>query len=987
MARIAALRIELWSTFACMGGIKLGVLPGLPESGGCVTTWEIRGAVATGQLRLLVPQEYFHAGDLVPGTVARLVYLDGSIAAGAFDEYRIEQIDDASGADRGLVTVLALDPLFTLVREASLLTGVYTGVSDAVLARLLTDGAPAEFVPGTVTPEAGVSLDLHRATVQAALQEWGKQSNSVADFSLGESFEVQSRRNGVTSYYVDDIHTGEDAPTLDIRLRKNLHSLRRHQTLGDNPTRLYITAQGQVLGDAWFIIDSVTNGTEFVIGVEDEPDLNPILMDGAFTAQGFYILTEAGDYMALTDDVRVTRTLSVADTSALSAGMHFRFVANASGDTIEYLDIPNTRPLIGIFDAPFPPGWNRLPNANFAAWQGTSPDVPEDWDDQLLVPVAGEWEQETTDTLFGSAAKSPAGPLDIFFLTPSGNGWDNVDGRAFYCGEGDTVTYSLWAKASDFPGVGEGGAVWYVGDVNTGNAFGINISGTDPGFQQIGQWQELNRAFVVAAAGVKLLKWYIFKQTPDQYLIAGGRITVTPKGQTVPVGFFVGSSGAKAWVMGVNRLLATLDTHSYDVQFRDLTRLDSGQNPYDDVTLGQLANVTAPDLLDGPLTLRVVKIERNELDPIDTRLTLASRWQTLTEQLFGGLSLFNASTTTTGVGTPVNLNPDDPPPPPPIPAPYDAAYVLVGSNPNLTQARSAVALGGTTLEDGGPGNTLGIRSPEFYTDATDPAAVTDNDVADGDWWLLEVETDTWKVQHRESDAWVTKGWLVPDNGTEDYVLTWHADDYPVWAEAGAAASTIDVEDEGTPLGAFDTFNFVGDGVTATDAGGGVATITIPGSGGSGELNSYGAWLGIAEDEDWDQTTLTFEPVVFFGEEENDGGGEFTLTGDEVVVTTGGRYLITFNARTDTGSESGSIMNSAYAQCYASPGTGIYGAIAMVEDGKGNMAIGYGAVLSASGEIRANAGDKLRCKLSITRSASGESNGWVNISLRATRLGD
>ncbi len=52
---------------------------------------------------------------------------------------------------------------------------------------------------------------------------------------------------------------------------------------------------------------------------------------------------------------------------------------------------------------------------------------------------------------------------------------------------------------------------------------------------------------------------------------------------------------------------------------------------------------------------------------------------------------------------------------------------------------------------------------------------------------------------------------------------------------GAAAdpivvSGIDVEDEGTPLAnnPHTTLNFVGDGVTATDAGGGVADITIPG---------------------------------------------------------------------------------------------------------------------------------------------------------------
>lgn len=42
------------------------------------------------------------------------------------------------------------------------------------------------------------------------------------------------------------------------------------------------------------------------------------------------------------------------------------------------------------------------------------------------------------------------------------------------------------------------------------------------------------------------------------------------------------------------------------------------------------------------------------------------------------------------------------------------------------------------------------------------------------------------------------------------------------------ASTVAVEDEGVAVNTADTLNFVGAGVTATDAGGGTATITIPG---------------------------------------------------------------------------------------------------------------------------------------------------------------
>ena len=54
------------------------------------------------------------------------------------------------------------------------------------------------------------------------------------------------------------------------------------------------------------------------------------------------------------------------------------------------------------------------------------------------------------------------------------------------------------------------------------------------------------------------------------------------------------------------------------------------------------------------------------------------------------------------------------------------------------------------------------------------------------------------------------------------------------SEAGDAALAV-IQDEGTPLAGapHDTINFVGAGVSAADAGGGKATVTIPGGGGGG----------------------------------------------------------------------------------------------------------------------------------------------------------
>lgn len=68
--------------------------------------------------------------------------------------------------------------------------------------------------------------------------------------------------------------------------------------------------------------------------------------------------------------------------------------------------------------------------------------------------------------------------------------------------------------------------------------------------------------------------------------------------------------------------------------------------------------------------------------------------------------------------------------------------------------------------------------------------------------------------------------------------------------------TIDVEDEGTPVMTAATLNFIGSGVTATDAGGGVADIDITGGGG-------GSWIPMVDGG---------EPPVFI----TDGAGVLIL---------------------------------------------------------------------------------------------------------------
>jgi hypothetical protein len=666
---MALLYVSLTTTYACSGGTLIGRVPLEDGRGNALVTDAIEGPIVRRQLHLAIDPTWPQLDDVQPGRVLRLTYIDNSTADGAFDEYRIEERTWREGEEGGPLQVLALGPLAEFSRQRFLMTGQYTGSPPAVLPDVLAAG-PAMFTLGTVTPTTVVEISPQAAMPLAVLQDIGDRVNAFADVEAGEHYAFDARRNGVTDYKLDFVLVGASATVPYIRPNKNLKTVTDRRLLAHQPTRLYITAQGQPIWDADFEILEVQTGYIRVGGVGGDAGLNPVVADGGLvtSCEGAALtphwITEDGTAYAITGTVRATNRLNMADTTGLTAGDWGRLARNAAGDPLDRLDIPNTEPVIGTLDVPWPPATNHLPNARFESWLAGD---PVGWTHLL-----GAYTEEDTDGLFGgSGALSPSGATGI--LWPDGGRWTNgVTSRQIE--EGSVVTQVIWVKMIDMPGAF--GRLLYFDEMGLQITVPLGPTGApefwphDPTVTD-GKFFEVSRSWVAPTTAIYNLRWQHVQSAPTvEQLVCGGRLTITPPGLQPPVGFFEGSLGAKALVRGVNHLIARQQTPTtYETTFADLTRMLPSAHPYDTVTLGAQLRLVTPSA--AAQLLRIMQVERDLFFPEDTRVTLANRWQTLTAQLFQAIRALPPN-----IGTPVVLTPGDPLPPPPdtIPKPTSGRY-------------------------------------------------------------------------------------------------------------------------------------------------------------------------------------------------------------------------------------------------------------------------------------------------------------------------
>jgi len=186
---------------------------------------------------------------------------------------------------------------------------------------------------------------------------------------------------------------------------------------------------------------------------------------------------------------------------------------------------------------------------------------------------------------------------------------------------------------------------------------------------------------------------------------------------------------------------------------------------------------------------------------------------------------------------------------------YDNAHTRLGTN-NGTRL-TLISTGGVVIGNGT--TAAGMLSVEGVTALQETTAPT--------------QTSGWgKLYVKSADS---KLYFMDDSGNETDLLA-------------GGGSSIPVQDEGSAVLTASTLNFVGAGVTATDGGSGVATITIPGGGGSGGFS-------------YTHKTANYTASAGDGiRVDSSGGTAFTITlpsspsdGDEVLVMDVGGMVETY----------------------------------------------------------------------------------------------
>lgn len=636
--------LTIWTALACDSGTRA---TGACPVTACTESQSFEGQLASTALSFSFPTDWAGAAEVLPGRVVRITYADAD-----WDEWRVEEIVTAS--PKGVTTVTAKGIVYDLaVTDALISENTATGAgtipkdTDHVVTKRDTVAnvvtwalgfAPAYFASGTLTPssttvEASVSWATPLAALLAAVQ--------ATKLATGVTYYLAVRRNGTTSYYVDITDLNASAVTPDIRTGKNLLALKK--TWGrEVATRVYPQLADNApigVGTHMWLITAVSTNTYIDIQDPHGRGICPLAEDDAFNNLywwGYWDNGLGGVLRLITDSTAVgsTARLYMSDTSNLTVGAYGRVVSSTNTTVtnakwVTYVDRPSLESTYGgrrIVKLTVPESTvdNLLLNPDLEAWTAGSPDY---W----TANTAGGYiaATENTDAAYVRSGSKSAK------LTYDGS--SNAMLRQY-------PAVATWGNTGALPSV-KYRAYYYLATNNTG----LRVEAIDPGTaagtvtnlttgKSTGTWYLWESSVYTGFTGTTGyrvgLSFYTLSSTLNATAyIDSVEALIYPASASVPDYQVMVNNSTGAWLRGVTYLQNPPIT--YEATLQDLSRLDDGTWPYDALVLGGPVTITDLDL-NQTVTARVVRLERNHLNPLATKVTISNQRDTLTRLLVTG---------------------------------------------------------------------------------------------------------------------------------------------------------------------------------------------------------------------------------------------------------------------------------------------------------------------------------------------------------------
>lgn len=608
---------ELWTALQAAGGTRVGqFMPVAPK--------RRRRVTGDDALTFAVPKSSHLVASFLKNAVAReILSLDGA----TWREWVIDRVARGTGGEVvlvvecvGVLTTLTHYPITTTDADGFVYreTGAIQLPPATVIDDYLLANAPAFWGAGTVTPTDPCEVPFSGDSALSG----GRRLEEVLP-----GYELYATPDGTTGYDLNFAVLGASAPTLYLRLGKQVKALRREELPGQI-TRLnqFQGADGDdgPSGIAWaywevtatsgagpyLVTLSAIHGGPGPIAFDDQ--LNHAGLPGG--ANSLYLEKRDGTFIQITDSIASTQQVQVSSLTNISAGDWVRIVASSTGLHLTSLDAPTELATHGVLAGRFESGWDDalcvVKNSLQEGWSGS---LPDNWTGLgAKTTTDGEWltagqalhiDQSVTD-----GAQIAAPPARSWFIRPRRTTYSAVAWIRLLSAHGaGSITFRVKVGSTV---VGSG--LEYVSPVNAWRQ--LKIEGLDLS-AYAGTTQTLT-VEIVKSGGTGTVDMLVDSMCLFPALSARAVTT--------------GSNAARIW-QGANAFLDA--KRGQQVAYRgslvDLARL--GRANQDEIVPGGTAVIEDDEL--GTVTTRVMEIEDAPDNPGESAVLLSTVPPRFTRQL------------------------------------------------------------------------------------------------------------------------------------------------------------------------------------------------------------------------------------------------------------------------------------------------------------------------------------------------------------------